>query len=137
MAPEISEYDLGEGRVQAFAYHDGQTVHMAVQPYLSSSARRSREIEAHGYDIRPPRTGQKFCLWPTSVEDIDYVSVKAQQRRIEDLEPEWIERVRRQWETFRDFTSTVFWTELEPETVMAILLLLRKRGEVAADGEWN
>lgn len=137
MAPTIRPYDLGPGRAQAFAYHDGRTAHLAVQPHLGEDARRSREIEAHHYDLRPPRSGRKWCLSPTSFEDIDELSVRAQQRHVERMEPLWVGHVKELWLFYRDFTSTVFWSELEPETVMAILRLLMDRGEIPPDGDWS
>ncbi|CAN5868108.1 hypothetical protein BH18ACT11_BH18ACT11_25060 [soil metagenome] len=139
MTPTIRPYDLGAGRAQAFVYHDGSEagVHVAVQPDLGGNAKRSREIEAHHYDIKPPRTGQKWCLWPYSIEDIDEISVRAQQRFVEGMEPSWVEHVKELWMFYRDFTSTVFWSELEPETVMAILRLLMDREEIPPDGDWN
>lgn len=135
--PRIDDHDLGGGRVQAFVYDDGVETFMAVQPELSPLARRCREIECHGHEKRPPRSGQKFCLWPCSIEDLDEASVRATERVVERMEPDWIEHVKELWMFYRDFTSTVFWSELEPETVMAILRLLWRRGEIDPDGDWN
>lgn len=137
MSPVVRDFDLGKGRAQAFAYHDGETLHMALQPHLSDSAKRGREIEAHGYEVRPPRSGRKWCLVSTSVDDIDEVSVRAQQRFVERMEPAWIEHVKELWIFYRDFTNTVFWSELEPETVLAILKVLIHKGQIPPDGDWT
>lgn len=104
---------------------------MAVQPDLSETAKRAREIEAHGYHIRPPRKSRKFCTWPDSLEAIDPISVRAQKQCIEEMEPEWIERVRREWEMYRDELSVVFWSELPAEAVRACLEILEARGELS------
>lgn len=107
---------------------------MAIQPKLSREARRAREIEAHGYQAQLPKTNRRFCTWPDSLDSIDPVSVGAQKRYVEKMEPEWIERVKREWEMYRDEVSTIFWSELPPETVRAILEILRARGEIDTRG---
>ncbi len=137
MAPTVRDFDLGPGRAQAFAYDDGETVHMAVQPHLSETAKRAREIEVQYYEAHPLKSKQKWCLWPCSIEDIDEVSVRAQQRFVENMEPLWVEHVKELWLFYRDFTSVVFWSELEPETVLAILRLLIGRNEIPPDGDWS
>lgn len=137
MSVQIDDFYLGdEGRVEAFVYHDGRDAFMAVQPNLSESSRRAREIELDDYDIYPPYEGQKFLTWATCVEEIDERSVLAHKRRVEAMEPDWIENVRDKWETYRDLESTIFWSELEPEPVKAIVELLFARGEILPDGDW-
>lgn len=111
---------------------DGLSV-MAVQPDLSDTARRAREIEAFGYHQKPPRDGEKFSTWATSFDDIDPLSVNAQRRYVERMEPEWVERVQREWETYRDVASVIFWSELQPETVIAILQNLHDKNELALE----
>lgn len=137
MEGHLRDFDLGGGRVQAFLYRNDEALYMAVQDGLSKTARRAREIELQGYKVRPPRSQERFCLWPHSIEEIDEVSVKAQGRKVEEIEPDWVIHVKELWEFYRDFTSTVFWSELEPETVLAILRLLWFRGEISADGDWS
>ena len=103
---------------------------MVVQPHLSDSAKRAREIEAEYYHRKTPLGGQRFCTWPTCVEEIDGLSVRAQKAFVEEMEPEWLERVRREWEGRYDEASVVYWSELPPETVRAILEILYERGDI-------
>jgi hypothetical protein len=128
--PKVSDYYLGPGRVEAFQFSEDGICAMAVQPDLSRCGRRAREIEAWGYWVRPPVGGRKFCVRPRNLAEIDEVSVKAQKRFVESMEPEWISRVKNEWETYRDEESTIFWSELPAETVRAILTILRERGEL-------
>ena len=122
MGLRIRDYPLGDsGRVEAFFYHHDDLHSMAIQPGLSADARRAREIEAHGYEARPPRAERRFCTWPDSWEAVDALSVRAQKRFVEKMEPEWVERVRREWEGRYDEASVVFWSGLTPETVRAVL----------------
>lgn len=103
---------------------------MAIQPDLPENTRQAREIEAHGYYIRPPRTHRRFCTWPDSLDSIDPVSVRAQKRCVEKMKPEWVERVKQEWEIYHDEVSVIFWSELPAETVRAILEILEARGEL-------
>jgi len=41
-------------------------------------------------------------------------------------EPEWVERVRDEWESFRDVQSTAFWAEMPLQATVAILLNLHE-----------
>lgn len=103
---------------------------MAVQPDLPRCSRRAREIEAWGYWVRPPIGGRKLCIAPRNLGELDQTSIKAQRRFIESMEPSWLERVKDEWETYRDEESVVFWSELPPETVRAILTILRERDQI-------
>jgi hypothetical protein len=104
-----------------------------VQPDLSENARRALEIEAQGYEVRPPVLGNRFFCFPMNSLEIDETRVRAQSRHIEQLQPDWVERVRGLWEFYRDYESVVYWSELEPEPVLAILRLLWERGEIPSE----
>lgn len=132
---EDREFDVGGGRVQGFAYNDGQTIHLAIQPGVSEAAKLSRLMEAQSYEDRGVRWSKRFLTWPCCFEEIDEMSVKAQQRRVERDHPDWVREVKEKWIHYRDFTNTVFYSELEPETVKAIVELLWERGEIPPDGE--
>lgn len=106
---------------------------MAVQPDLPACSKRAREIQAWGMWARPPVGGQRLSLWPTCLEDLDPVAVRAQQRFVESMEPEWVERVKREWEMYQDEVEVVYWSELPAETVHAILRILFDRGEIEVE----
>ncbi|PLS87313.1 MAG: hypothetical protein CYG60_02585 [Actinobacteria bacterium] len=104
---------------------------MAVQPTLSANARRAREIELCGLGRLLLKRNERYCTWPGSWEDIDGLSVRAQKICVEEMEPEWVTRVKGEWEGRYDEASVVFWSELPPETVRAILEILWERGEIS------
>lgn len=81
--------------------------------------------------MRPPIGGRRFCIAPRELAEIDPVSVSAQRRFVESMEPEWVERVKNEWETYKDEVEVIYWSELPPETVRAILTILFERGEIA------
>lgn len=137
MGVKLKTFDLGPGRVRGFSHRRGDTLHAAIQPNVSGNSRRCFEVELAGRDVRPSRDPNKFHLWPDSFEDIDESSVKATQRAVENMEPEWMDCVKELWEFYRDFTSVVFWSKLEPETVKAIAEILYERGEIPPDGDWS
>ena len=131
MGPAVRDYDVGGGRVEAYYFCEDGVSAMAVQPGLSDEARRARELEAYGYHVKPPHAGEKFCTWPHSAEDIDPLSVRALRRVVEYMEPEWVERVREEYEFYGDdLTSIIFWSEVPPEATKAILLNMEARGEL-------
>lgn len=129
--PRFREHYLGPGRVESFAFVEGGMCAMAVQPDLSRAGKRAREIQLWGFWVRPPVGGQHLGVRPRNLAEIDGVSVDAQSRFVESMEPEWVERVKLEWEFYRDEESVVFWSGLPPESVRAILTILRDRGEIA------
>lgn len=107
---------------------------MAIQPGIPEESRRAREIEAHGHHVRPPRRGEKFCTWPHSVEDIDPGSVRALRRVVEFMEPDWVRRVKDEYEFYGDdLLSVIYWSGIPAEAAKAILLNLKARGELSGN----
>lgn len=134
----VRELDLGRGgRVQGYYYGRDGLAALAVRPELSEDAKEARRIEALEYEARPASLagGEKFLLYPRCYAEVDRTAVRAHRKRVERIRPEWVERVRREWETYRDVESTIYWSELEPEPVVAILKNLWERGEIPPDGE--
>lgn len=108
---------------------------LAVQEDLRPEARRARELEAEGYDERPLafKWHEKACYAAANVEEVDMDAVRALKPHIEREESGWVERVKREWEGFRDVESVAFWTEVPIQAVVAILLNLDERGELRTD----
>ncbi len=65
--------------------------------------------------------------------EVDPDAVRALRPRIEREEPEWVERVKDEWESFRDVESTAFWAEVPLQATVAILLNLHERGELKVE----
>lgn len=134
-SPVIEEYYLGPGRAESFFFSEGELCAMAIQPDLPDASRRAREIQAWGMWARPPIGGKRLSVWPRSLAELDPVAVAAQRRFVEAMQPEWVERVRDEWRTYRDEVEVVYWSELPPETVRAILTLLHECGEIVLSEE--
>ncbi len=131
MGPEVREYNVGGGRVEAYYFCEAGVSAMAVQPDIPEESRRAREVEAYGHHVKPPRKGEKFCLFAHSAEDIDPVSVRALQRVVEYMEPDWATRVKEEYEFYGDdLASIIFWSGVPPEPAKAILENMNARGEL-------
>lgn len=64
--------------------------------------------------------------------------MRALRPRIEREQPDWVERIKDEWESFRDVESVAFWAEVPIQAVVAILLNLEERGELKTDDrEWT
>lgn len=137
MGVTLRRYDLGPGAVRGFIHRRGKNLHAAIQPDVSRESHRCFEVELRGRDIHPPRDPNLFRLWPSCYEEIDLSAVRETKRVVERDEPEWMQRVKDLWITYRDFTMVVFYSRLEPEAVKAIAEILYERGEIPADGEWS
>lgn len=81
---------------------------MAVQPDLPPVSRRAAEIRAWGFWAGPPVGGRWLSTSPTCLEELDEVGVRAQQRFVETMEPEWVERVKEEWEMYQDEVEVVY-----------------------------
>lgn len=110
---------------------------MVLRPDLPPHARRAREIEGHGHDKRPPITGRKLCYTCFTVEDLDYMSVSAVRRVVDQMAPEWVEAVRDAVRLFNRADMIQGWLkgiwDIELQVIEAILLNLEARGELPQD----
>ena len=128
---EIDEFDFTNPELEA-AYTEYPTpAGMAIRRDLPAPARRAREIEAHGYYRRPPRGGRKLCYACRSLEDLDYVAVEAIRSVIDDLQPSWVEEVKEAARMSNDPRWIAAWVEVSVQVVVAILLNLEARGQLA------
>lgn len=78
-APLVEEFYLGEINLEAY-YVVFPVSAMAVQPVLSHETKRARYIEAHGYHLKPPTSGERQCYVVDSFEQLDNISVAATKR---------------------------------------------------------
>ena len=132
MGVRVLEWEFRNKRLEGYYAHDREPAVLAVQEGLSGEARRARELEARGYEERPLsfKWGEKFCYAAGSLLELDPDTVRALRPTIEQDEPEWVERVKDEWESFRDVESTAFWAEVPLQATVAILLNLHERGEL-------
>ena len=127
--PRIEEFYLGEPDLGAY-YTEFPVSAMAIQPDLQNITREARELEAHGYHRRPPRSGRKFCFAPRDPYDFDEVAVNALRSVVDDLQPSWVEEVREATRISNDTRWIAAWCELSPNVVVAIIENLKARGEL-------
>ena len=135
MGVRVLEWEFRNKRLEGFYAHDREPAVLAVQEGLSGEARRARELEAEGYHERPLafKRREKWCFAAANVLEVDPDAVRALRPRIEREAPEWVERVRDEWESFRDVESTAFWAEVPLQATVAILLNLHERGELRVE----
>jgi hypothetical protein len=124
-------------RMEGYFARDFEMVVLAIQEDLRPEARRAREMEAEGYEERPLafKWRQKACYTAANVLEVDPDAVRALRPRIEREQPDWVERVKDEWESFRDVESVAFWAEVPIQVVVAILLNLEERGELKVDDD--
>ena len=127
--PRIEEWDLGSNHVEAY-YTEYPYSAMAIQPDLRNSTKQARELEAHGYYRRPPRSGRKFCFAPRHAHDFDDVAIGALRSVVDDLQPSWVEEVKDATRMSNDVRWIAAWCELSPNVVVAIIENLKARGEL-------
>lgn len=127
--PLIEEFFLGEPDLEAY-YTEFPFSAMAIQPDLSNDTKRARELEAHGYYRRPPRSGRKLCFAPRDPYDFDATAINAVRSVVDDLQPSWVEEVREATRISNDTRWIAAWCELSPNVVVAIIENLKARGEM-------
>ncbi len=130
MSLKIKTRDLGGHPVEGFYTEFADEPTMAIQAGLSHTRKRARELEGHGYYLRPPMWGRKCCFAACDEHQVDYGTVRALRRVIEDMEPSWIAAVKDACRMFNEPRLIADWCEIPIQAVLASLALLEARGEV-------
>lgn len=110
----------------------------AIREDLTETARTARLHEARGYYEQPMAFKEriKLCKAAAGVEDVDPDTVRALRPFIQQWEPEWVERVKREWLVYQlNIESTAYWSGVPLQATMAILENLYEREELYA-GYW-
>lgn len=115
-------FDLGEGDLDAF--YDAELEAMAIHSRLTPEQYRARELEAHGYHVRPPRSGRKFSYTVRTPEDLDRVTVRALIRAIEKLSPKEVEEIADARRISGDPRLIAAYCEVDYQLVVAVLAYL-------------
>ena len=134
MGLQIKNRDLGGHPVEAFYTEFADEPTMAVQAGLSHTRRRARELEGHGYYLKPPLWGRKLCFAASVEEHVDYGTVRALQRVVEDMEPSWVSAVKDACRIANDPRVIAAWCELPLQIVVAALARLEACGELKTFG---
>lgn len=77
--PLVEEFFLGEPDLEAF-YTSEPCSAMAIQPDMPDATKRARYVEAHGYDLKPPKSGERECYVVASFDKLDEISIAATRR---------------------------------------------------------
>lgn len=130
MGLKIKSHNLGGFPVEGYYTEFAKEPTMAIQTGLPHVRRRAREMEGHGYYRRPPYAGRKFCFAAASEEHVDFGTVRALRRVVQEMEPSWVEAVRDATRMSNETRWIADWCELPIQAVIAILLVLEARGEL-------
>lgn len=130
MGLRVRTRNLGGFPVEGFYTEFADEPTMAVQSGLPHVRKRAREIEGEGYYRRPPLWGRKLCFAAITEEQVDYGTVRAIRRVVEDMEPSWISAVKEACRIGNDPRVIAAWCELPLQIVVAILAQLEARGEL-------
>ena len=132
MSLRVLERRFRNKGLEGYYTRDFQPSVLAVQEGLSPEARRARELEALGYEKMPQafKGGEKFCYAAGSLREVDPDAVKALRATIEQAEPEWVWRVKKEWRGPWIVESIAYWSGVPLQATLAILLNLHERGEL-------
>ena len=103
---------------------------VVVDPDLPEAYKRSREIENLSDWMRPAKRDRRLCFSARNVEDLDPVSVHSIKRLVFDLEPSWVECVKRVCAYAADLETIADECGLEEHAVAAIVSRLIETGEL-------
>jgi hypothetical protein len=130
MGLRIRTRNLGGFPVEAFYSEFTDEPSMTIQSGLSYAGKRARELEGHGYYQRPPMWGRKLCMSARTEEQVDYGTIRALRRVVDDMEPGWVDAVKDACRIANDPRIIAAWCELPLQVVVAILAQLEARGDL-------
>lgn len=128
---EVATRKLPEGLPGAYTeFVETAPPSLIVSEGLPYEEQEALEAEGRCYALRGPRARRKFCYRPTTVEDMDAERVRALRRCIEDLRPDWVERVKWACQIDNATHKIISYSGVPPYPAYAILLNLADRGEL-------
>lgn len=137
--PLVEEFFLGEINLEAF-YTRWPFSAMAIQPDLCDATKRARYIEAHGYHLRPPVSGERECYVVDSFERLDEISIAATRRGLaECITEEEVEEIRVAYEDSElDDAWWIAWRcDQHVHVVIAVLRQLHTEGRLPPKDYWG
>lgn len=130
--PLVEEFYLGESNLEAY-YTATPISAMAIQPSIPNETKRARYIEAHGYHIRPPRSGERLCFAVDSFSRLDEISIAATKRGLaECITDEEVEEIKAAYEESElpDAWWIAWRSEKHIHLVIAVLDWLNSLGQL-------
>ncbi len=137
--PLIEEFFLGEPDLEGY-FVSVPISAMAIQPDLPLATKRARYIEAHGYDLKPPVSGERLCYVAGSFSDVDEISVAATKRGLTRCVTEGeVREIKEAYEECElDDAWWVAWRcEQHIHVVIAVLRYLDERGDLPPKHHWG
>jgi hypothetical protein len=126
----IEEYDLGGHPLDAYCVFLRDFAALAVDPDLPPAIKRAKELRAYGDWIKPPSAEDVPYLSAHQVTEVEVRGVRSIRRVVDDLEPEWVDRVKKACRETNIPEEIAGETELDLSAVVAILENLIERGEL-------
>lgn len=100
---------------------------------LSYEDQDALEAEGQCYEPKGPRARRKCLYHPRSLEEMDAERIQALRRCIENLRPEWLERVKWACQIDNVVHKIISYSGVPPYPAYAILLNLEARNELPGD----
>ena len=142
MVPVIEHRELGGGWVEGLFVIDEVSAYLALQVGIPETTIRARIIEAHGYCLRPPKSGEKVICMDGRLYSVDDNAIRAMQRVIFDFVsvPEvhaivGAYLVEENGDAYRA-AGIYLDNEVHPYDVIAVLNTLRDEGRLPTHPSW-
>ena len=144
MIPTVeTDQDLGGGWVEGFFYIDEVAAYLALQTGIPESTIRARIIEAHGYCLRPPKSGEKIICMDGNLYSVDDLALRAMRRVIFDFvstrEVDAIVGAYLMEENGDAYRAAAIYldNDVHPYVVIAVLTQLRDEGRLPTHPSWS
>ncbi|MDP9485370.1 MAG: hypothetical protein M3Q49_06200 [Actinomycetota bacterium] len=85
MIPVIEHRELGGDWVEGLFIINEVSAYLALQVGIPEATIQARIIEAHGYCLRPPKSGEKVICMDGRLYAVDDLAIRAMQRVIFDF----------------------------------------------------
>ncbi len=136
MGLRTKKRSLGGHGARAYYTEHPRPALMALEHDLSPSDEEALLVEGEGYfRKRPPKGGRKFCFSPRHPYDFDPNAILAIRSVVDDLRPEWVKEIKEAARMSNDPRWIAAWCEMSVQVVVAILGMLRERGEITGSPE--
>lgn len=126
----IEEGPLGGNNLLSYLVMGRSVSVAAIENTLPHDLKRCQEIQNYGLWMQLSSTEERAAFWTHSLEQLDISRVGAARRIVEDLEPNWIVRVRNACKTESELFAIADESGLDAETTQAIIEVLQERGEL-------
>lgn len=143
MIPVIEHRELGAGWIEGLFLINEVSAYLALQVGIPEATIRARIIEAHGYCLRPPKSGEKVICMDGRLYSVDDNAIRAMKRVIFDFVTEremhaivGAYLVEENGDAYRA-AEIYLDNEVHPYVVIAVLDTLRDEGRLPLHPSWS